>query len=577
MIRDMMKRTTLTLYFAIALLCVAPGQSFGEEINQVAGQMVTLNSNGAWSWYMDERVIVDHVAGKLLASSVADASGTGGAARNGDIDIVSHDLTSKATQLFVLHDNLQADDHNGAAILVRPDGRYLAAYTRHNSEKITYYRVSTNPHDASSWRPEQSFNWGDTPGTDFNATYSNLFYLSAENRTYNFARANNRSPNMMISNNYGDTWTYGGKLLSSPVNVGYVNGYLKYASNGVDRIDFIATEHHPRDFNNAIYHGYIQGGKMYRSDGTLVDGDIFDNSAPNQTSLTKVFTPDPENGNQVNSRAWTTDLHVDTNGNPYAIFTTRANDVPVNSNGFNDHRFWYARYDGNQWNVHQIAKAGARLYPSEQDYTGLIALDPHDPNVIYMSTPIDPRNDTDLGVHEIFKGITGDNGASWIWDPITFNSQVDNLRPTVPIWDGDHTALVWMRGTYRSMVDYDLDIVALTEFGPLTGQVAADLNGDRELDIQDFSIYITHMYTDLSHLSASEAYSKGDLNGDFKNNALDFILFRKAYDTEYGAGALESAYYFVPEPTARNVVLIAIYVLTLSNPSSRAILTRRPS
>jgi hypothetical protein len=25
--------------------------------------------------------------------------------------------------------------------------------------------------------------------------------------------------------------------------------------------------------------------------------------------------------------------------------------------------------------------------------------------------------------------------------------------------------LVWMRGTYRSMHDYDLDIVGLTEFG----------------------------------------------------------------------------------------------------------------
>jgi hypothetical protein len=562
-----LQRASRALLLSAALIFAAFGEASCEEINQVAGQMVTLNTNGAWSWYMDERVIVDQQAGKLLASSVADASGTGAAARDGDIDIVSHDLVTKQTQQFVLHDNLQADDHNGAAILVRPDGRYLTAYTRHNSDKFTYYRVSTNPHDASSWRPEQVFDWGATPGTDFNATYSNLFYLEAEDRTYNFARANNRSPNMMISDDYGDSWAYGGKLFSTPVNVGYVNGYLKYASNGVDRIDFIATEHHPRDFNNAIYHGYIQGGKMYRSDGTLVDSNIFDNSAPNQTAMTKVFTPDPENGSQVNSRAWTTDLHIDGAGNPYAIFTTRANDVPVNTNGYNDHRFWYARYDGSQWQVHQIAKAGARLYSSEQDYTGLVALDPHDPNTIYMSTPIDPRDEADLGVHEIFKGVTNDNGASWSWDPVTFNSNVDNLRPTVPIWDDEHTALVWMRGTYRSMHDYDLDIVGVTEFGPLAGQVVGDLNGDRLLNIDDFSEFISHMYTDLSGLSAAEAYARGDLNGDFKTNAFDFALFRQAYDSANGDGALDSALQLVPEPTLINMVVVVMSLLAMNGRS----------
>jgi hypothetical protein len=443
----------------------------GEEINQVAGKLITLNTNGAWSWYMDERVVVDTASGKIVASSVADANGSDGASRDGDIDVVSYELASGKLQHFVLHDKLQADDHNAAALLVRPDGRYLAVYTKHNSEKVTYFRVSANAHDASSWRPEQLFDWSTTPASDFNVTYSNLFYLQAEDRTYNFARANNRSPNLVVSDDYGDTWNYGGKLFSTSVNIGYVNGYLKYASNGVDRIDFIATEHHPRDFNNSIYHGYIQRGKLYRSDGTVVDHDVFDNAAPNQTELTRVFGSDPENGKQVYTRAWTIDLHFDRAGHPLAIFTTRADDIPVNTNGYNDHRFWYARYDGTHWHVHQLAKAGARLYRSEQDYTGLAALDPRDPNTLYVSTPIDPRSGDSLNAHEIFKGITTDGGSSWTWSPITFNSQMDNLRPTVPVWDEDHTALIWMRGTYRSMHDYDLDIVGLMEFGPLAADI----------------------------------------------------------------------------------------------------------
>ena len=550
-------RMTIRLIALCCLLHLTTAQLAGaEEINQVAGNLITFNTNGGWSWYQDERVIVDAAAGKLLMSSAADVSGTDGAARNGDIDVVSHDIASGQTNRFVLHAGLGADDHNAAALLVRQDGRYLAMYTRHNADKISYYRISTNPHDATSWGAEQSFNWATTPNSDFNVTYSNLFYLSAENRTYNFARANNRSPNMMVSSNNGSAWTYGGNLVFNPGFVGYVNGYFKYASNGVDRIDFIATEHHPRDFNNNIYHGYIRNGQMFRSDGTQLDANIFDNSAPNQTALTKVFQSDPETGSQVNTRAWTTDLQVDSSGNPYAIFTTRRDDIPVNTNGYNDHRFWYARYNGTQWNVHQLAKAGARLYPSEQDYTGLVALDPFDPNRLFISSTIDPRDDTNMPKHEIFEGETADGGASWTWTPITFNSQMDNIRPIVPIWDATHIALTWMRGTYSSQLNYDMDIAGLTSFGPLQGQVLGDVNGDHMLNLDDFIIYIANMHTNLGGLTAAQAYARGDLNGDLKNNAADFILFRGAYNDTTGDGAFEAALASVPEPGVTCLLLI---------------------
>jgi hypothetical protein len=560
------RRSAVTARQVIAcclLLVAAAPQAASQEINQVAGDLITFNTNGAWSWYMDERVVVDAAAGKLLLSSVADVSGTDGAARNGDVDVVSYDLNSGQIDQFTLHAALQADDHNAAAILVRPDGRYLTMYTAHNSDKLSRYRISTNPHDATSWGPEQTFNWAATPGSDFNVTYSNLFYLADEDRTYNLARANNRSPNMMISNNEGDSWTYGGKLFNTPVNVGYVNGYFKYASNGADRIDFIATEHHPRDFNNSIYHGYIQGGQMFRSDGSVIDGNIFDNAAPNQAALTTVFASDPENGSQTYTRAWTTDLHVDGDGNPYAIFTTRADDVPVNTNGYNDHRFFYARYDGSQWNVNELAKAGARLYGSEQDYTGLIALDPHDPDMLYMSTTIDPRDETNLGVHEIFKGETADGGATWSWTPITANSQVDNLRPIVPLWDDEHTALVWMRGTYTTQQNYHLDIVGLTEFGPLDGLLLGDLNDDSMIDLDDFGIFVNAMNTDLSGLTPQQAYALGDLNGDSRNDIYDFPIFRQAYDNAHGLGAFNAAVARIPEPSSLALQLLAATCLAL--------------
>ena len=36
--------------------------------NYVAGTLIELNDNGAWSWFMDERAIVD--GGKLIVGSV---------------------------------------------------------------------------------------------------------------------------------------------------------------------------------------------------------------------------------------------------------------------------------------------------------------------------------------------------------------------------------------------------------------------------------------------------------------------------------------------------------------------------
>jgi len=122
-----------------------------------------------------------------------------------------------------------------------------------------------------------------------------------------------------------------------------------------------------------------------------------------------------------------------------------------------DHRFDYGRWDGSAWRVHEIAYAGRRLYAGEDDYTGLAALDPRNPNVVYISTDADPVTGAPLVSRadgqrhrELYRGTTGDFGATWQWEPITANSDADNLRPIVPKWTDPRTALVWMRGTYKN-------------------------------------------------------------------------------------------------------------------------------
>jgi hypothetical protein len=430
--------------------------------DSVAGNLVQFNENGAWCWYQDPRLVVDQTTNTLMVSSIGAAEGVGGETRSGDVDVVSYNLDTGSSHRMVLrHNFMPQDDHNAAALIIRPDGRYLAMYARHNHENYSYWRISTRPHDAGDWTKEQAFDWtpyiNEVDRTD-HVTYSNLWYLTAEKRLYNFARGINHDASIMISDNQGDTWSFGGKLLTEP-KLGYVNGYTKYASNGTDRIDFITTDHHPRDFNNNIYHGYVKGGKLYDSFGKVIDDNIINSKGHSQTELTKIFSGGSKVGGEAMSHAWTMEIEVDSAGNPYAVISCRANDVPENSN-YSDHRFFYARFDGKQWKVYPLAKAGDRLWGDEQDYTGLAALDPSDPNVAYISTRINPRDGSMLAAHEIFKGTTSDSGQTWTWEAITQNSTIDNLRPLVVAWNGN-TAVVWFRGTMIRSQHYDCAMVGI--------------------------------------------------------------------------------------------------------------------
>jgi hypothetical protein len=186
-------------------------------------------------------------------------------------------------------------------------------------------------------------------------------------------------------------------------------------------------------------------------------------------AFTPVFTSGLRAGNDVLTRAWPTDLQLDADGRPYAIFTVRANDEPKGKASDDDepkrrsidHRFVYARFDGARWVVHPIAGAGGSLLRTEPDHTGLAALHPRDPDTLFISTPIDPRDGQTTPHYEIYKGVTRDSGATWAWTPMTWRSPVDNLRPIVPVWESDRTALVWLRGKMTAPTAFALAVVGL--------------------------------------------------------------------------------------------------------------------
>ncbi len=448
----------------LTLFAAPPDQPPEHPPNYVAGKLIELNDNGAWSWFMDERAIVDD--GKLIVGSVRAVgrfSSRPHAPDWGNVEVSVLDTVAGTTRRTVLHRHFEQDDHDGPALLALPGRRYLAVYSKHSVERRVYYRLS-EPGNPLAWGPASTF---ETPGADRpafggnNVTYSNLFQISG-GRIYNFFRGFGHDPNVMYSDDSSRTWTYGGRLFRGR---GGYSPYVKYAFDGKDTIYFANTDDHPRNYDTGAFAGFFRAGIIHRSDGipqAKLTGSTDTKLAA--WDLTPVFLADPDN------RAWVIDLELDAQQRPYLVFSVHKDGrgLPPGKGGV-DHRYWYGRWDGSAWQVHEMAYAGTRLYAGEDDYTGLAALDPNDPNVVYISTDADPAAGTPLVSaadrkrhRELFRGTTRDAGKTWRWEAVTANSTVDNLRPLVPHWNDPRTALVWMRGTYaNNHGEWNTAVVAL--------------------------------------------------------------------------------------------------------------------
>jgi autotransporter-associated beta strand protein len=469
----------LQYYAAIVLVAAAP--PFARAADDVAGHFVDLKPNGGWSWFQDPRVIADN--NQLIFGSVAGT--TNAFANAGDVQVTSYNLSNATTAVSTLAPAFQSDDHDVPALLTLPDGRYMAIYEKHGSDNLARWRISTNPGSTAAWGAEQT--GVANPLNDGNGnTYANPFYLSVSNQVYSFSRSVGYDTNYSVftgvntTNDSSPTYNYGGHFLvwNNPNNG--VNGatggngrpYVKYASNGVDTIWFTNTEDSPDSYWNSIYGGYIKfnaagAGTVYKSDGTVV-GPLSTTSGTTQSyspqAFTKIFDGTTNNGN--NAASWTNSMQLDSAGNPYAVFSIRVND-PSDAFQANDLRYYYTHFNGSSWQTHFLAYAGSPLYSGQNNYAGLATVDPTNPNVVFISTNYTPDSDMALAHYEIYEGITSDGGNTWTWTAITSNSTVDNIRPIIPQWSGTGTRpLVWLRGTYTSYTNYNLDVVGTLPLPP---------------------------------------------------------------------------------------------------------------
>ncbi|MBN2193595.1 MAG: hypothetical protein JW751_12330, partial [Polyangiaceae bacterium] len=433
-----------------------------------SGEVTVFNSNGGWTWYNDERVVVDPDAGKIIISSAESSASSEGTSPN--IDAVIHDLATGANDKMLLGTMPYSDDHNNGGILILGLGQYFVGWAHHNKDCVSHWRN----YEGGAWGAERTFDWTSQgclwpppQGSSANpsgVTYNNPWRI--DDKYYNFVRAVETSPSILVSDD-GKAWALGGRLTASP-RTGYNAGYYKFWGNNVDRVDFFATEAHPRDADTSVYHGYVQGGKSYDSSGTTPkDDDILDTDAPEIIEFTKVFAAGGTLHGVTLHNLWNLDIARYEDGTIGVLWQGREVQCADKNNCDPKHHVLYSRFDRTAWTSTYLVKGGRTLYRDhsdwwEEDYLGGAALDPDDPHVIYVSTNIDPRdNSTEYAVNEIWKGVSCEDGAPFQWTPITMNSPDENLRPVVPKWNAQNTALLWFRGNYQTAQKYSAEVVGI--------------------------------------------------------------------------------------------------------------------
>lgn len=406
----------------------------------------TLTEDGAWCWFSDSRAIY---AGEEGNRRIV----TGWVTARGDIEAGSLDLYSGDIATKVIYPELQIDDHDNPAFLELPDGRILTQYTWHSADKGVVQNVTDKSGDVLTFGAAEVF----FPRTKAlleeykreSYTYANPMSLSGENnKIYSFGRWIGYKPNMITSEDNGETWSDPRIVVTSRELDTNNRPYAKYYSDGKSRIHMVFTDGHPNvEPTNSVYYCYYEAGAFWRADGSLIAS--VEDLPFHPEDATVVYRATEKTG-----RAWVFDIAADEQGYPVIAYSRYPR--------VKQHDYYYARWDGFSWHDHKIIYSGP-WFPEdisgkvqrEVNYSGGMVIDPVQPSVVYFSHMID-------GVFEISRGETPDFGEHWGITPVTRHSTLDNVRPFVPRGrkSGEKNAVLWMQNrSYLHWTDYDTRIL----------------------------------------------------------------------------------------------------------------------
>lgn len=429
-----MKRlsATLTLVFALQVI------GYVQE-STAASNYRNISTDGAWCWFSDPRAV--SLNQKIYAGWVTS---------DGSIMVGSYNEKTGETQQAGLFPQFDQDDHANPALIILPDNRLMVFFSAHSrkgrgeKEASILYSISKQPEDITAWEDLKRMTKNADGPRAF--CYNNPVMLSEENnRIYIFWRGGDWKPTFCYTDDQGKTWSKVFTLIKS-TQFTHKRPYVKVATNGKDEIHFAFTDGHPRNEPlNSIYYVKYRAGKFYGADGRQLG--TMDNLPLEHEDCDLVYdAPTAFQADAFGIRSWIWDVAVSSAGQPTIVYSK----LPAES----EHRYWYAKWDGQHWQNYKITDAGTwfpryqknkSMREPEPHYSGGVYLDHENTNRVYYSKPV---GDT----FEIFKGETKDGGQTWEETAITSQSVKDNVRPFAIRGGGEESRseVLWMFNEYYS-------------------------------------------------------------------------------------------------------------------------------
>ncbi len=397
----------------------------------------TVADEGAWCWFADPRALhYENEAGTINATYL------GYIDYHGSIKATQIDWKTNTTNEVLVRSWFQPDDHDNPAFLVLPDERIMLIYSRHTDEACFYYRISKRPGDITALGEEKRL------ATANNTTYPNPYILSDDpDHIYMCWRGIGWHPTVaqmsMPDENDDIKFTWGPYQMVQSTGA---RPYAKYMSNGKDKIYLAYTTGHPdNEYPNWLYCNVfnVNDKCLYDLKGKKLSTVQNGTFKVEKTDTYKSNYPNTVVDATADRRDWIWNTAFAADGNPIIGMTKISNDKKT-------HDYYYAKWNGNKWNVSFVANGGGQFHHTngvEMCYSSGMAIDRDNPNTVYCGVPVN-------GIHEIWKYTLDANGKVTASEAITSNSTKSNARPfviegTKGAKDGaDKLRLSWMNGDY---------------------------------------------------------------------------------------------------------------------------------
>lgn len=440
---------TIKSFITSCLLCFAITATAQQQTESFSGNVIA--DEGAWCWFADPRAIHYKSADGEIDAAYIGYIDVHGAIKASQIDFKAN--IDGMQQDVLVRSRFQPDDHNNPTFLVLPDERIMIFYARHTDEPRFYYRISTKKGDITSLGEEHEIKVAN------NTTYPSPFILSDDpDHIYLCWRGINWHPTIAKLSLPDDNDNV--KVEWGPYQMVQSTGarpYAKYHSNGKDKIYVAYTTGHPdNEWPNWLYFNTINLNAKTNTDGTVttnpqladLKGNVLSTIANgvfevSKTSTYKSTYPGTILDAPTSYRDWVWQIALDKNENPVVAMVRISQDK-------NSHQYYYARWNGTNWKLTNLANGGGKFHPSNTEYcySGGMALDEANINDIYLSIPTTSET-TGTKIYEIWKYTLDDNGSVTAKEQVTKNSALNNVRPFVLPGSGDSKLrLTWMHGEY---------------------------------------------------------------------------------------------------------------------------------